>query len=397
MIREIEWNRDLGVELFVIDAGWYATPGAVNVSDFEAGLGGWHPDPDRFPDGLRPLRDLAHASGMKFGLWVEPERTSLAILGAPDTADPSWLATSNGQRGSTTTAQICLGTRASRDWLLKRLTALIDDVQPDYLKWDNNFWINCDAAGHDHGPRDGSDAHVRGLYEILDALRARYPDLLIENVSGGGNRLDYGWLRYSDAAWMDDRTAPSIHVRHNLEGLASFFPPAYLLAFTPDSGAEPLSHGADAALYLRSRAAGAFGLTYQSDRLIPSAAAAVRDAIGLYKSVRDVLAAADAIVLGLPADPADTSRWDAVEELDASTGNAVIFAFRGDSAPERTTVRPIGLSADALYDVASADSGRLGTATGADLMRDGIDIVDGPASRAHVLTLTVVQPSATPN
>ena len=52
-------------------------------------------------------------------------------------------------------------------------------------------------------------------------LRERYPNLLIENVSGGGNRLDFGMLRYTDAAWMDDRTAPSVHVRHNLEGLSA--------------------------------------------------------------------------------------------------------------------------------------------------------------------------------
>jgi alpha-galactosidase len=395
--REIERSRDLGVELFVVDAGWYATPGAVNASDFEAGLGGWQADADRFPQGLRPLRDLAHARGIKFGLWVEPERVSLAMLGTADAPSASWLATANGQRGSATTAQICLGTRASREWLWKRLVALIDEVQPDYLKWDNNFWINCDAAGHDHGARDGSFAHVRGLYDLLDALRARYPDLRIENVSGGGNRLDLGWLRYSDAAWMDDRTAPSSHVRHNLEGLSAFFPPAYLLSFALDSGAEPLSFGDDVALYLRSRAAGAFGLTYRSEALSDGAIDAVRDAIALYKSIRGVLANADAILLSNPADPSDHSRWDAVEEIDSSTGNAVIFAFRGESAPSRTVLRPRGLVADASYDVASADAGRLGTFAGADLMRDGIEVNDSPASRAHVLTLVAARPPSAPN
>lgn len=397
MVREIERSRDLGVELFVMDAGWYPTPGAINASDFEAGLGGWRADSNRFPEGLRPLRDLAHSYGMKFGLWVEPERLSVAMLGTPDAPDASWLATSQGQRGSSTTAQICLGTRASRAWLLNRLTTLLDEVQPDYLKWDNNFWINCDASGHDHGTRDGSFAHVRGLYAVLDALRTRYPELLIENVSGGGNRLDFGWLRYSDSAWMDDRTAPSSHVRHNLEGLASFFPPAYLLAFTPDSGSEPLSFGDDAALYLRSRAAGAFGLTFRSDSLSDGAITAVRDAIGLYKRVRDVIANADAIVLGSPADPHDSSQWDAVQELDASTGNAVVFAFRGESAPERTTLLFRDLVPDALYEVSSADAGYLVSLSGADLMRDGMEVVDAPASRAHVLTLLIVRPPSTPD
>jgi alpha-galactosidase len=391
MVREVERSRDLGVELFVVDAGWYATPGAIDAWDFEAGLGAWQPDPARFPDGLRPLRDLVHARGMKFGLWVEPERISLQMAGSSDGPSLQWLATAGGQSGSATTAQICLGPRASRDWLLQHLVSLIDEVAPDYLKWDNNFWINCDASGHDHGSGDGSYAHVRGLYEVLDALRRKYPDLLIENVSGGGNRLDFGWLRYSDTAWMDDRTAPSSHVRHNLEGLTMFFPPAYLLSFALDSGSERLSFGDDAPLYLRSRSAGAFGLTFRSDSLSADAASAIRDAVQLYKRVRGVLTNADGILLSVPADPIDGERWDAVEELDASTGDAVIFAFRGDSAPERTTLRPRGLAADATYAVTSADAGALGIASGADLMHDGIEIVAGPASRAHVLTVLTVR------
>jgi len=80
-------------------------------------------------------------------------------------------------------------------------------------------------AIHNHQP-DGNFGHVNALYGLLSALRDRYPDLLIENVSGGGNRLDIGMLRYTDVAWMDDRTAPSVHVRHNIEGLTAVFPPA---------------------------------------------------------------------------------------------------------------------------------------------------------------------------
>ena len=121
------------------------------------------------------------------------------------------------------------------------MTRLIDEVQPDYLKWDNNFWLNCDRDGHGHGRSDGNFAHVNGLYDVLAQLRARYPDLLIENVSGGGNRLDFGMLRYSDVGWMDDRSAPSVHVRHIVEGLGVVFPPAYLLSFVMHHDDEPIN------------------------------------------------------------------------------------------------------------------------------------------------------------
>jgi molecular chaperone DnaJ len=120
-------------------------------------------------------------------------------------------------------AQLCLGDPRVRQWLLDRLVQLINEVQPSYLKWDNNFWVNCNRSGHGHGTHDGNFAHVNGLYQLLEEIRERYPDLLIENVSGGGNRLDFGMVQRSDTGWMDDRTAPSVVVRHNLEGLGDIF------------------------------------------------------------------------------------------------------------------------------------------------------------------------------
>ena len=62
----------VGTELFVVDAGWYVGAGGSGLFDFESGLGNYQPDPDRFPNGLKPLTDHAHSLGMKFGIWVEP-------------------------------------------------------------------------------------------------------------------------------------------------------------------------------------------------------------------------------------------------------------------------------------------------------------------------------------
>ena len=240
MQREMASAAALGVELFVIDAGWYTLANTTDTTDFTAGLGTWTPDPSRFPNGLKSLADTAHGLGMKFGIWVEPERIDVTILDQLG-LDESSLATTNGSYGSNNSAMICLSGQAGRQFVLARLTALIDAAQPDYLKWDNNLWVNCDRAGHGHGPSDGSFAHVTALYGVLDTLRQRYPRLLIENCSGGGNRLDFGMMQYTDVAWMDDQTAPSVRVRHNLEGLSLIFPhvlPA-VLPDRPRLGAAP--------------------------------------------------------------------------------------------------------------------------------------------------------------
>ena len=177
MVAEIDRAASLGVELFVMDAGWYLGAGETSDFDFDAGLGSWTADPDRFPSGLASLADYAHGVGLKFGLWVEPERVSLATVGKPGLAQESWLATRGNDYGSALNAQICLAGAAGRKWVMDQLVALIDRVRPDYLKWDNNFWINCDRAGHGHGAADGNMAHVQALYGILDELRRRYPDL----------------------------------------------------------------------------------------------------------------------------------------------------------------------------------------------------------------------------
>src|SRR6185295_19650378 len=191
---------------------------------------------------------------------------------------------------------------------------LLDAVQPDYLKWDNNLWVNCDRAGHGHGATDGNFAHVTALYQILAALRQRYPNLVIENCSQGGNRLDFGMLRYTDAAWMDDRTAPSVHVRRNIEGLSEIFPPGYLLSFVTDYAGESMENAPDLSLYFRSRMAGILGLCFRGGELSDDDAAGIRREIAIYKSVREIQSDGSAALLSLQANFMDGPAWDVLQE-----------------------------------------------------------------------------------
>src|SRR5262249_4690714 len=92
MRAEMARAAAMGVRLFVVDAGWYSGADTTNVSNFDEGLGSWTPDPARFPNGLSVLTDYAHSLGMKFGIWVEPERVNLSVVGA-DGLDERWLAT----------------------------------------------------------------------------------------------------------------------------------------------------------------------------------------------------------------------------------------------------------------------------------------------------------------
>ena len=387
MVAEIDRAASLGVELFVMDAGWYLGAGETSDFDFDAGLGSWTADPDRFPSGLASLADYAHGVGLKFGLWVEPERVSLATVGKEGLAQEPFLATRGNDYGSGLNAQICLAGAAGRKWVMDQLVALIDRVRPDYLKWDNNFWINCDRAGHGHGAADGNMAHVQALYGILDELRRRYPDLLIENVSGGGARLDFGMMAFTDTAWMDDRTSPASHVRHNLEGLTFAFPPAYLLSFLIDADGEPIAGADDLPLLTRSRGAGILGLTYRTETIDDDTASLLKQQIAEYKTYRDIITQSNATLLTDQA-PVDSNSWDVLQEVTDDARSALMFGFKGDGQDGRLVVRPRGLLPDATYDVRSLDVGPLGASRGDLLMQDGIELVHSGGSRAHVLVLT---------
>ncbi len=390
MKHEMDGAAALGTEMFVVDAGWYAGTGVAGPFDFDAGLGSWTPDPARFPNGLKPLTDYAHGLGMQFGIWVEPERTNLSLVNG-EGVDESWLATMGGQYGSDDAGQICLANAAARQWLMDRLTGLIDATQPDYLKWDNNMFINCDRTGHGHGATDGNFQHVNGLYEMLGDLRQRYPNLLIENVSGGGNRLDIGMLRFTDTAWMDDRTAPSVHVRHNIQGLSAVFPPGYLLSFVTDHDTEPLHDAPDMPLYFRSRMGGALGLCFRSDSFTDDENGTMSSEIGIYKAVRAALLTASAGLLSKQALADGGPAWDVLQENTVTNSQMIVSAVQTDPGVSAVTVKPSGLDTAATYDVLSVDAGALGSSSGADLMTTGISVVQSPASAAHILIITARQ------
>ena len=398
MIHEMDAAADLGVELFVVDAGWYRA--GSDPSDFTTGIGVWEADADRFPSGLSALSDHAHELGMKFGIWVEPERVNLQTVGKAGLAKERWLATQSGRydpaktNATANAAQLCLSSTEARDWILGRLSALIDSAHPDYLKWDNNFWVNCTRSGHGHGSDDGNFMHVSALQQLLATLRDRYPDLLIENCSGGGNRLEPSMLAFSDTAWMDDRSSSAPHVRHNLQGLSTIMPPSSLLSFVFGNEWEGEGDDNDLPNAFRSRMPGILGATWRTDELNDESRSGMRQEIGTYKALRDALPDRSAQLLTLQVDDDPAGGWDALQESSASTGNAVIFAFENPGAAETTTVRPQALASDTLYDVVSVDVGSIGEASGDELMSSGLTIFSSPGSRAHVLQLRPMAPSA---
>ncbi|HUL74723.1 MAG TPA: alpha-galactosidase [Vicinamibacterales bacterium] len=405
LLAEMDMAASLGVEQFVVDAGWWPSMDGDPSVDFVHGWGTYQVDMDRFPDGLSALSDHAHQLGMRFGLWVEPERVDRNTIGQPGSAAERMLAMRDGRydplvpNSQALSAQICFADPQARDWIIGRLSDLIDTVHPDYLKWDNNFWINCNRSGHAHGTGDGNFLHMRGVDMVRDELRSRYPDMQIEDCSSGGNRLSLDMLAYSDVSWMSDRTAPAGRVRHDLEGLIDIFPAPYLLSFAVTTDTEPMNNDDpvfDLRTLMRSRMPGAIGLSMVTREMSGGTLAGLAGQIALYKYIRPILVSGNAMRLTpqqIDHPDAPWSGWDVVEHVSPATGDAVLMAFDTADAPLSTLVKPRGLRADVLYQVESADYGDLGSVRGADLMARGVEIQASDVSRSHVVILHAQPPS----
>lgn len=423
ILAEMDRAASIGVELFVLDAGWWTDVNLNDSGDFVRRWGNWEVDPDRFPNGLGALSDHAHALGMRFGVWVEPERVDRATVGLPGLAKERFLATRNGlydpdvpssgaenpvpgrrraqprnpapptlSNSKGISAQVCLVDREARAWVYERLVKFIEEARPDYLKWDNNFWVNCTREGHGHGAEDGNFLHHRALQLLIDQLRDAYPSLDIENSASGGNRISLDMLARTEAGWLDDKTDPSARVRHAAEGLFSFLPPSYLLSFST-TAVEGIDdwHTGEVPYVTRSRMLGVPGMSWDLEDMDENARASLEPEIALYKRLRPIQQRAVPLLLSSQVPGQGASAWDAVEFLVPGGGEAALLAYNAFDAPPLAVVRLKGLRPDASYEVESADSGVLGTATGRDLMELGVELQHSDNALGHVLFLHVTE------
>ncbi len=396
---EVDAAAELGLEVFYVDAGWYE--GSPQVADFSFGLGTWRENREKFPSGLAAFSDYVHSKGLKFGLWVEPERVDWQYVGPGKLVPLEWIAPSFDPRaqlpeGAARTARICLGNREAREWMKTWLARLIRDYRLDWLKWDDNLWMSCDPPGQ---TGSGELAHVVGLYEVLDFLRAEFPDLIIENCASGGNRMDYGLMRRTDIAWLSDDTEPSYRVRYHLTGASYPFPPEYLNSWFVPSYLEHLedaeTNPAVLRAWLRSRMMGAFGLSISIKDWAPEFRAAVAAEIKNYKSIRPIIATGVHYQLlpqsDLNQDLEPPTEPDAVEFFDPVSNTGAAFLFRG-TVP--WTVRRVlfkGLDPDTNYEITSADGTISERRTGRQLMSQSLRF---RYASEHPSTLLFIKPLA---
>lgn len=195
--------KEVGIELFVMDDGWFG-----ERSDDTSSLGDWYPNKKKFPNGLEGIANKINELGLDFGIWLEPEMVS--ENSECYRAHPEWAVHIPGREHSKGRNQFLLDlTRKEvREYLLNQLTAVLSSGNISYVKWDMNRIVS-DAYScciPTESQNEFSHRYVLGLYEILDALTARFPHVLFEGCSSGGNRFDLGMLCYMPQIWASDNT-----------------------------------------------------------------------------------------------------------------------------------------------------------------------------------------------
>lgn len=337
-----ERAAELGVELYVVDDGWFG----ARRSD-RAGLGDWTPSPDRFPNGLTPLVDSVHRLGMGFGLWVEPEMVN------PDSdlyrQHPDWVLHFPDRPRSELRNQLVLNfaRRDVADWSYDWLTRLVGDHGIDFLKWDMNRAFS--EAGWP-GQQDGADRlgpqYVRNLYGVIDRLRADHPALRIESCSGGGGRVDLGILSRTDQAWASDNTdaADRMGIQH---GYGQIYPARTMGSWVTDVPNQLTGRTVPLRFRFHVAMAGALGiggdLTHWSEEELREGAALVAE----YKQVRHLVQHGRLDRLSPPAEDAVSM----VQYTAADASEALLLAYRRTSrhGAAQVPVRLRGLAPGARY------------------------------------------------
>ena len=195
--------REAGCEMFVLDDGWFG-----KRNDDSSGLGDWYVNTEKLPGGIAGISDYVSSLGMKFGLWFEPDMIN------EDSqlyrAHPDWVLCDPGRRPVISRNQMVLDMSRKEvvDYIFDSMSKVIDTAGLSYIKWDFNRSLANVYSNALPSDRQGEVAHrfVLGTYELLNRIRNRYPEIMIEGCSGGGGRFDAGMLFYTPQIWCSDNS-----------------------------------------------------------------------------------------------------------------------------------------------------------------------------------------------
>ena len=339
----IDEAKELGIEMFVLDDGWFGKRDADNSS-----LGDWFEYEGKLTNGLREIADYAHSKGVKFGLWFEPEMISVDSELYRTHSD--FLMQEPGRMPSASRSQHVLDfTRLDvRQTIEKQMRKILDTIPLDYIKWDMNRSLSDVYSITLDPQRQGEVAHryMLGLYELLEHLTTDYPEILWEGCSGGGGRFDAGFIYYMPQSWTSDNTDAVERMKIQY-GTSLAYP---ISSITAHVSAVP-NHQTDRSTSLKTRGETAmsavFGYELDLTKLSPEEKKQVKDQIISYQTIRPVIQYGHYYRLASPFEE-NIAAWMFVSPKQ---DEAIVFLGRilASAQPAFHEVYLMGLDDEALY------------------------------------------------
>jgi len=370
VLRSAAFCRDIGFEAFMPDAMWFPA------------CGDWRWDPARFPNGVTPIEEFVHKSGMKLALWcawtnggISEDAGALSVCGA--VGHPDWFEADyppDWKPGPFYGGRVCLACQEAKEWEINKTQWLVSNHKLDYLKHDcGPIVTHCNKTTHRH--KYGVDASywaTMGYYEVQEKLRAAFPHIIIENCSGGGHIKDFGIIQRTQYTVTTD-TLSNLPDRQSLYNSTFALPPILLQAYTYERNYKV--PGDDPGSFLwRSAMMGAWQID-PTNTLIwtdEEKRSAQRDA-QVYKDwIRPMFK--DVKVHHILPRP-DGIHWDGMFYWSPGLKRGTLYIFRPDAKEKTQTVALKGLDAAKTYWVWSQDgAAERAKRTGAELMGQGLSI-----------------------
>lgn len=369
-------GQQLGIELFVLDDGWFG-----HREGDDSSLGDWTTDYRRIPKGVSYIADEIHKMGMQFGLWFEPEMIS--VDSELYLTHPEWMICTPHRKPSVGRHQYVLDFTNQEviDYLFDAISSIIQETRLEYIKWDYNRHITDAYTATLSATKQMEFGHryILGVYQLLERLTKAYPEVLFESCSSGGGRFDLGMMYYAPQAWTSDDTDPIERLKIQY-GTSYGYSLSMMSAHVSASPNEQSGRRTN----LDTRAAvayfGVFGYELDVTTLEAAEAEKVKEQIDFYKKYREVFQYGNFFRIRSPFED-DVVDWQVVSS-DKSTAILLHTSLISHLNPGYSVVKFCGLDEDKRYTIAGIDEEFFGD----ELMNAGVKIVPEGAENGPVIS-----------
>jgi alpha-galactosidase len=369
VVHAIETAAEIGAEVFFVDASWYARP----RGNWWSTVGDWEVSRERFPEGTKPFRDLAHSKGMLWGLWMDAER--IGDESEVIKQHPEWMAVAYDGH-SRIGGLIDLTNPEVAQWMEAQIGRVIQDNELDFFRLDYNTNPRAGLRTVREGyVENGYWRYYEALYGIYDRLRAQFPDVIFESCAGGGGRTDIGMVRRFSHTWVTDwQIAPRAFTITN--GMTMALPPEYVDRLIGGQSAfTKASFDFQSRLLLFARPTIGFSKPLGAE-WNPHLLAGLRHVVELYKGfVRPTMSTGRIYHHTPELVGPDPQGWGVLElaSRDHTRGICGLFQLAAPTKPEYV-LRVRGLDVGRRYRVTFDNSGQGCEIEGSVLMNQGLTV-----------------------